>query len=54
VLRPLPRVPPVVRFAVALDESLSLTNGNTQSLGISSDGTRIAFVGNRQVYVRSF
>ncbi len=52
-LRPQTPVPPVVRFTLALGEGQQFTNVNAQSLGISPDGTRIAYIANRQVYVRS-
>jgi eukaryotic-like serine/threonine-protein kinase len=53
MFRPQTHVPPVVRFTLALGEGQQFTNLNTQSLSLSPDGTRIAYIANRQVYVRS-
>jgi serine/threonine protein kinase len=52
-LRPSPASPSVMRFAVALGEGQRFTSVNNQSLAISDDGTRLAYVANGQMFVRS-
>jgi serine/threonine-protein kinase len=44
---------PVTRFAFALGEGQQFTVGNNQALAISPDGTRLVYVANNQLYLRS-
>src|SRR5204862_3399980 len=44
---------PVTRFALALGEGQQFTTVITQSLAVSSDGTRLVYVANNQLYLRS-
>jgi serine/threonine-protein kinase len=44
---------PVTRFALALGEDQQFTVVNNQSLAVSPDGTRIVYVANNQLYLRS-
>src|SRR4029434_333833 len=50
-----PRVgPPIVtKFTIALGEGQQFTNESSQFLTLSPDGTRIAYVSNRRLYLRS-
>ena len=52
-LRPPARSAPVMRFALMLGEGQQFTSNNNQTLGISPDGTRLVYVADRQLYVRS-
>jgi Tol biopolymer transport system component len=44
---------PVTRFALALGEGQQFTVVNGQSLALSPDGTRLVYVANSQLYLRS-
>ena len=50
--RPAP-APPVVRFTVPLPDGTEFTNAGRHLLTISPDGSRIVFVANQQLYLRS-
>jgi eukaryotic-like serine/threonine-protein kinase len=54
-LKPMPLTPPspVTRFALTLGEGQQFTTINGQSLAVSPDGTRLAYVANQQLYLRS-
>src|SRR5882672_9733848 len=52
-LRPPTPPSPVTRFALALGEGQVFTVANNQSLVISPDGTRLVYVANNQLYLRS-
>jgi serine/threonine-protein kinase len=52
-LRPSPPSSPVTRFTFALGEGQQFTAVNTQSLAVSPDGTRLVYVANNQLYLRS-
>ena len=54
-LKPMPLTPPspVTRFALTLGEGQQFTTTNGQSLAVSPDGTRLAYVANQQLYLRS-
>ena len=52
-LRPVESPPIVTRFSIALGEGLTFSNTGRAVLAISPDGTRIAFVANRQLYLRA-
>src|SRR5262249_47740013 len=52
-LRPSPPSAPVARFAIALGEGQQFGTTNFPSIGISRDGTRLVYVANRQLYLRS-
>ena len=41
------------RFALALGEGQQFTVSNNQSLAVSPDGTRLVYVANNQLYLRS-
>jgi hypothetical protein len=51
-LRPTPPSSPVTRFALTLGEGQFTTN-NSQSLAVSPDGTRLVYVADNQLYLRS-
>ena len=53
-LRPVPAPDrgPVARFSVPLPTEQSFTLGPTSIIAVSPDGTRIAYVANRQIFVR--
>ena len=53
MLRPPRALAPVTRFAFALGEGQQFTTANNQSLAISPDGTRLVYVANNQLYLRS-
>src|SRR5204863_3839201 len=44
---------PVTRFAIALGEGQQITVVNNQILAVSPDGTRLVYVANNQMYLRS-
>jgi serine/threonine-protein kinase len=44
---------PVMRFAISLGEGHRFTLNNNQSLSISPDGTRLVYVADAQLYLRS-
>jgi len=52
-LRPFIPSPMVMRFALALDRSTVLTSPFLKSLALSPDGTRLVYVANRRLCVRS-
>jgi serine/threonine-protein kinase len=52
-LRPSPPSSPVMRFALTLGESQQFTANNNQSLAVSPDGTKLVYVANIQLYLRS-
>lgn len=53
-LQPPPAAAPVVtRFPVALPEDQVITTTGNGALAVSPDGTRIVYVANRQLYIRS-
>jgi len=53
-VKQLPTVTPtVVRFSVNLGEDQRFTNGGRRLVDISPDGTQVAYVANRQLYLRS-
>jgi hypothetical protein len=45
--------PTITRFPIALGDGHTFTNGGRQELALSPDGTRLAYVANAQVYLRS-
>ena len=51
-LKPTPPLT-VSRFALALGEGQQFTVGNNQRLAVSPDGTRLVYVANNQLYLRS-
>jgi dipeptidyl aminopeptidase/acylaminoacyl peptidase len=51
--RPLPQPLAVTRFALTLPESQRLNEAGGQILAISPDGTRLVYVANRRLFVRS-
>jgi eukaryotic-like serine/threonine-protein kinase len=51
-LRP-PAAPPVVRFALALPEDQTLTAPGRTQIAISPDGTKIVYVANFRLYLRT-
>jgi serine/threonine-protein kinase len=51
-LKPVPAAP-VVRFPFVLPEDQVFTRPNSGTLAISPDGTRVVYVANRQLYVRT-
>ena len=51
-LKPTPPLT-VARFAFALGEGQQFTVSNSQSLAVSPDGTRLVYVANSQLYLRS-
>ena len=51
--RPPTAAPTVVRFSVKLGEDQRFTNGGRRLVDISPDGTQLAYVANRQLYLRS-
>jgi serine/threonine protein kinase len=53
MLRPPAPSSPVTRFALALGEGQQFTVANNQSLAVSPDGTRLVYVANFQLYLRS-
>jgi Tol biopolymer transport system component len=53
MLRPLAPPAPVTRFAIALGAGQQFTVFNNQSLAVSPDGTRLVYVANSQLYLRS-
>jgi serine/threonine-protein kinase len=52
-LRPPAPSSPVTRFAFALGEGQQFTVVNNQTVAISPDGTRLVYVANNQLYLRS-
>jgi eukaryotic-like serine/threonine-protein kinase len=54
-LKPTPPVPspPVTRFTLPLGEGQQFTAVGAQSLAVSPDGTRLVYVANNQLYLRS-
>ena len=54
-LKPTPPAPssPVMRFALALGDGQQITVANNQTLAVSPDGTRLVYVANNQLYLRS-
>src|SRR5204862_6458467 len=53
MLRPPTPSSPVTRFAFTLGEGQQFTVVNNQSLAVSPDGTRLVYVANNQLYLRS-
>ena len=53
MLRPPAPSSPVTRFAFALGEGQQFTIVNNQILAVSPDGTRLVYVANNQLYLRS-
>ena len=53
MLRPPAPASPVTRFAPALGEGQRFTGVNSQTLAVSPDGTRLVYVANNQLYLRS-
>jgi serine/threonine protein kinase/Tol biopolymer transport system component len=51
--RPQPAPPPVTRFTIVPPEGKRLAGGTVNSFALSPDGSRIAYVAERQIYVRS-
>ena len=51
--RAVPAAAPVVRFPFVLPEDQSFTRTGERNVAISPDGTRVVYVANRQLYVRS-
>ena len=51
-LRPAPPTGPVVRLAHVLPEGDQLTRTGRSNVAVSSDGTKIVYVANRQLYLR--
>jgi serine/threonine-protein kinase len=51
--RPAPAVPVVTRFSFALGDGQRFTNPGRHLVAISPDGTRMAYVANSQLYLRS-
>jgi serine/threonine-protein kinase len=51
--RPSTPLPAVVRFAIPLPEGQRFTENGLQVVAISPDGSRIAYVANRRLYLRS-
>ena len=45
--------PPITRFALALREGEQFTGGRFQQVAISPDGTRVVYVANNRLYLRS-
>jgi eukaryotic-like serine/threonine-protein kinase len=45
--------PPITRFAIPLGEGQQITNTGRLDVAISPDGTQIAYVANRRLYLRS-
>ena len=52
-LRPSPTPPVVAQFSVPLPEGQFFTTASQQIVAVSADGTRLAYVANRRLYVRS-
>ena len=52
-LRPTPPAPVVAQFEFGLPEGLSFTGTSRQTVAISPDGTKVAYLANGRVYVRS-
>jgi serine/threonine-protein kinase len=51
-MRPLP-VMPVVRFSMTMPDDFQFTRTSSRMIDVSRDGSRIAYLGDRQLYVRS-
>ena len=52
--RPAPPLPePLMRFEIELPEDVDFTNTGRHIVAVSPDGTRIAFTGNEQLWIRS-
>ncbi len=50
---PVPKPGPVMRFSVPLPDGQELTAGPVGMIALSPDGTRIAYVADRQLYLRN-
>ena len=55
-LRPttVPELKPVVRFSVPLPADQAFTAAAASMIAVSPDGTRIAYIANRQIFLRNF
>jgi eukaryotic-like serine/threonine-protein kinase len=53
MLRPLPTAPSVTRFPIRLPEGQQFTNVGRPLVAISPDGTRLVYVANQRLYLRS-
>src|SRR4030095_7057406 len=52
-LRPRPSVPPVAQFSLPLPEGQFFSNNSRQIVGVSPDGTKVAYVANQRIYLRA-
>jgi len=51
--RPVQPPSPVTRFSFSLPEGHTFTNNNRKMIDVSPDGTRIVYIANRQLFLRS-
>jgi serine/threonine-protein kinase len=52
-LRPSPTPPVVAQFSVPLPDGQTFSSAARQIVAVSADGTRLAYVANRRIYIRS-